>query len=152
MSEHSPAQRFGLGFLWVMLLGLVLLGSTTGCEEALDGSFGGSISNFTIEPNRIPKIERGMGDEFFQVSMTVAGFDTPVTGVALFVQETGWEAPLNPERELIVTGSTVEVRNLAKSWFSQAQPDIYTIGATVTAEDGSQVTQRNLATVEVYEP
>jgi hypothetical protein len=149
MLSTSLSKRYGRSILLVLLLGLVAFG-TTACEEALDGGFGSTISSFTISPDRIPQSDTGMTDEFFDVSMTVSGFETPVSSVELFIQETGQQAPLNSERELSVVGSSVSVSNIAKTWFNGVSPGIYNIGATVTAEDGSEVTQRNLGTVEVF--
>ena len=146
MLKRSLSKRYGRSILLVLLLGLVAFG-TTACEEALDGGFGSTISNFTISPDRIPQSDTGMTDEFFDVSMTVSGFETPVSSVELFIQENGREAPRG---DLDVVGSSVSVDNIAKTWFNGVPPGLYTIGATVTAEDGSEVTQRNLGNVEVF--
>ena len=81
MLSTSLSKRYGRGILLALLLALVAFG-TTACEEALDGGgFGSTISNFTITPDRIPQSDTGMTDEFFDVSMTVSGFETPVSSV-----------------------------------------------------------------------
>lgn len=150
MADDNEMMRYAIrACLTGLLLGSILVVGT-GCEEALNGAVDGpTITSLTITPTSVPKNDTGMTDEFFDVTIRVAGFDAPIEDVELFIAENNRSAPNNPQKTVDITGNTITIDNIQKTWFEGMDRGLYNIGATVTDETGTSDTQRNLAQVEV---
>jgi hypothetical protein len=143
-SAPSPALICRL-FTLVMAAFVVLM--TTACP--LDDIFEEpQILSMTVTPDTIPRSDVGMTDEYFTVTLRLLNFTEEITDVVVFIQEPYLEAV--PQEEVFVSeqGDEIELRGIAKTWFSGYTPGVYNIGALVRTATIS-VRENNLATVTV---
>lgn len=108
-----------------------------------------TITQLTIEPDTITETDTGMTDEFFEVTIDVSGFDSPISEVELSLTGEGRQAPDPSERTMTVNDNTITVSNIPYTWFTGLDAGSYGITATVTDESGVSITKEDLATVEV---
>lgn len=116
-----------------------------GCGE--DIGAGATIDSLTVDPDIISLSDTGMTDEFFTVTIVVSGFADEVDPerTEVFVQE--------PEVAAVpgstdVTGDTITLTMIAKTWVGGLDAGLYDVGATVRSATES-VTQRDLATITI---
>lgn len=148
MSTQSFFGRLVRGVVVASVLGFLVVG-TTSCEEAFTGP---TIVSLQIEPNTISVNQNtGMFDEYFNVTIQVSGFESPIDDVELFIVENDRPASKNPQRSTEIDGNTIRITRITQTWFQGMEPGVYNIGATVIDEGGTSDTQRNLAQVEVTE-
>ena len=110
---------------------------------------GATIDSVTIDPDIISLSDTGMTDEFFIVTIVVSGFEGEIDGdsARVFVQE--------PEIDAVpgttdVSGDTITLGMIAKTWVGNLDPGEYDVGAEVRS-DTESVTQRDLATITIEE-
>lgn len=142
--------------LGLLAAGLAVL--STSCEEAFSGP---SVQSATIEPARIPQNDAGMTDECFTVEMSVSGFEAPISEVTIFIVEedsrrvtaTEGSTQCKPDAspKFQSEGSQVTVEGIKKTLVNQLDPGEYGIGTTIVDEEGSEVTQRDITTLEIVE-
>ena len=134
-------------FVALAVLPLFLLA----CGELVNnGTAGAQIVSLTLEPNTISLSDTGMTDEYFTVTLVTGGFVDPVDPetAVVFIQEPERTEAEPGTRE--VSGNTITLGMIAKSWFAGLEPGVYNIGAEVSSET-EQVRQLDLATVTVEE-
>lgn len=117
------------------------------CEDLLVGA---RVESMVITPNQISLSETGMTDEFFNIEMTVTGFDEVIdkNSVTVYRQEPRVDAV--PE-SIIINGNTIKLTRIAKSWFGDVSAaGTYNIGAELSS--ASQfINEQDLATITVVE-
>ncbi len=136
---------------------LALLALTVfGCGDDLAG--GPSVESMTITPNTIAVSDTGMTDEFFSVTVQVAGFTEPVdAGSTRVFYSDGASDVEGIYGSSALAGSTIQLGNIATSWFQGQPAGTYELGVTVQSEADSSgrpaesVTEFGLATVTITE-
>ncbi len=144
-------MRFGFSIL-VLVLSTFMV---AGCGEDFGG--GPEIVSMTISPDTLSVTETGMTDQFFTITLEVAGFtdEIDVDETRVFIQGTD-EVDAIFQSSAIV-GNTITLGMIATGWFQTQVPGVYDIGASVqtiageTGQPTEQVTQLNLATVTITE-
>lgn len=124
------------------LLLVLTLVTLSGC--LLDPTEPGIVS-MTITPDVISASDTGMTDEFFTVELTVINFADEIDQVTVFTQDPRVEAE---PQNVVVEGNVVVLSGIAKSWFTDFDPGVHNIGATVESATAS-ITENNLATVTI---
>lgn len=133
------------------VVALAVVAASAGCEDTLTGP---RVTSATIEPDRIPKQDRGMFDQYFRIEMQVSGFETEFEDVEFFIQTDSGEQP-NPPLQLdgypeFEPGSIV-VDGIPQNWFSDIrETGVYPIGTEITSQQ-NQVRQRSITEVEVFD-
>ncbi len=146
---NSGAKRRGERALYrvawtlVVLLAVVALPSCVG-----NGSGFPEIVSMTVSPSSIPVSDTGMTDETVDVSITVSGFTGQITEADAFIQLTG-DTRVAQKQDFQVTGNTIELLGIKKTWFNNLQPGTYSIGASVVSDAGEDITQSDLTTVAI---
>lgn len=146
---HPDAMNMPLAkmkrFFAPCLLALIIV-TATACP--LDDIFEEpQILSMTVTPSSLPRSEIGMTDEFFTVVLSLINFDEEIENVSVFIQDPYRDAV--PQEILIgPRGDEVELRGIAKTWFTGFTPGTYQIGALIETETVS-VRENNLATVTV---
>jgi hypothetical protein len=144
-------MRFGFSILIVVFS----LFALTSCGEDLGG--GPEIVSMTISPDTLSVTETGMTDQFFTVTLEVAGFtdEIDLEETRVFIQGTDEvDAVFQTSAQV---GNTITLGMIATGWFQTQVPGVYDIGASVqtiagdTGQPTEQVTQLNLATVTITE-
>ncbi|NND02491.1 MAG: hypothetical protein HKN91_06870, partial [Acidimicrobiia bacterium] len=110
---------------------------------------GPSIDSLIVDPDVVAESDTGMTDEFFVVTINFSGFEEPVDPdlTRVFIQQ--------PERDAVagstdVTGNTITMTMIAKTWTVGLDTGQYNVGAEVRSATES-VTQRDLATITIEE-
>lgn len=145
--------------LLLILLSAGLVATAASCEEAFDGP---NIQSATIDPAQIPKNDAGMTDECFTVDMTISGFNAAVDEVTIFIVEEQSRSVTASEEgttqcapdalpKFETAGSQVTVRGIKKTLVNGLDAGRYGIGATVIDAEGNEVTQRDIATLEIVQ-
>ena len=129
--------------LAIVVLFTILL---AGCGEDLTGP---SILSLTVDPDVISLSDTGMTDEFFNVTIVVSGFDDEIDPerTRVFVQEPNVDAVAGFTD---VSGSTITLQMIAKTWVGGLDAGLYDVGAEVRSATES-VTQQDLATITIEE-
>ncbi len=126
---------------------LLLIFLLTSCEDLVVGA---QVDAMVITPAQISLSETGMTDEFFNVEITVSGFDEAIdkNSVTIYRQDPRVDAV--PE-SISVNGNTIKLTRIAKSWFGSVESaGEYSIGAELSSESQS-INEQDLATITVVE-
>lgn len=131
-----------------LLMPLLLMLVLAGCGEDL-GS-GASILSLSVDPDVVSASDTGMTDEFFTVTLVVAGFEEAVEAdqTRVFIQEASDRDAVPGDTTL--DGDTITLQMIAKTWVGGLEPGLYDIGAEVRSATES-VIQRDLATITIEE-
>lgn len=127
----------------LMLFALLL----SACGEDL--GIGPSIDSLTVDPDVVSLSDTGMTDEFFSVTISFSGFEDVVDPelTRVFIQQPEVDAVAE---DIDVSGSTITLTRIAKTWVGGLDAGLYNIGAEVRSPTES-VTQRDLATITIEE-
>lgn len=130
-------------------LALFVVFGSLGCEDTLTGP---RVLSATIDPDRIPKQDRGMSDEFFDIEMETSGFESDVQAVEFFVQtERGEQTNPEPQEEPTFETGRIVVNEIPKNWFADIDTvGTYPIGTEITSEQ-TEIRQRSITEVEVFD-
>lgn len=137
----------------------LLIGAAVTLSSCVDTPFGPDILNVTVTPSVIPLSDTGMGDEYFDVSISTTGFEGEFDSADVFIQlpNGGQVSACQGRPECIQPAEPGNLSTLVSqreaiptAWFEDQDVGVYSIGATVTT-DLEQVTQLDLATVEVVD-
>jgi len=154
----SPLRPFT-----ILLLAAGLAGTALACGDALSDDDIAEIRSASIQPDQVSKSNAGMTDECFTVEMTVNGFQQPIEEITIFiVEDDDRRVPASSGRigectgmttaKFEIEGNEVVVGGIRKSGLvGGLDPGTFGIGATVRAEDGSEVTQRDITSIEITE-
>jgi len=103
------------------------------------------IVTMSISPDVISASDTGMTDEYFTIEITVVNFSDEIEEVTVFTQSPRVDAE---PQNVVVEGNVVVLSGIAKSWFTDFEPGVHSIGATVSSATAS-ITENNLATVTI---
>ncbi len=130
-------------FLSIFFL-LILL---TSCEDLV---LGAQVDSMVISPNRISLSETGMTDEFFNIEITVSGFNEAIDKDSITVYRQ--DPRVNAVAEsTVVDGNTIRLNRIAKSWFGDvSSAGSFDIGVELSSES-QFINEQDLATIVVVE-
>ena len=125
----------------------ILLFFLTSCEDLLVGA---RVDSMVISPDQISLSETGMTDEFFNIEITVSGFDEEIDKDSITIYRQDPRVDAVPE-SISVNGNTIKLTRIAKSWFGNVTAaGTYNIGAELSSES-QFINEQDLATITVVE-
>ncbi len=119
-----------------------------------DASTTPTIDSIIISPDSISAASTGMTDQFVSVTLGVSGFNAPINveGTRIFLEANGVDGDY---QSATLTGDTIQLTNIAISWFQGLEPGEYSVAAEVVSQDGDDgeptetITQLGLATITI---
>ncbi len=129
---------------WV--LGVLVLVVSLGLTSCVPEGDGREIVSVSVSPTSVSQSDAAATD--WQVSMTVVGFEGAIVDADAFIQ-IGADTRSTNRDTFEVSGNTIELVGVERSWFGGLEPGSYQIGANVVTDAGEDVTQLDMATVTI---
>lgn len=125
---------------------LLLLFSLFSCDEI---ELGATVDTLNVVPNTLSLSDTGMTDEYFTITMKVSGFDGEIEKDSIKVFRQNPRVVAIPE-SITITGNTIKLNRIAKSWFGGVASGSYQIGVEMSSQ-GQFINEQDLAKVVVRE-
>ncbi len=128
------------------ILGLAGFGLTA-CGVGEDGVGLPEILDVRAQPDTISQSEASDGVDF-TVEMDVVAFEGDITDAEAFIQVDGGNR-FSEREDFEIESNTIRLIGVTPTWFQGLEPGEYSIGASVSSDEGEDTSQLDMATVTV---